>query len=547
MVVFYAPLSRLERDDDNDNYEDDDNNGGVVQPESWYALLNLWGLLTDSLYYYGHGKDSNSRCTVVGNGLTINDDIITSTSSSSSNRNTNPTKKYCKSSAVIIALRTTLSIMECVAPAVEVTTYYSISSSTKRERHTDGGSGSTSTSRSVDSLRSMTRLANALRVVTNMERIKFVCRSGIVVLNYWNVWHTQFRFGSSNSPTTASSSPLSPPRPSHSVGGNDGDLFIPLQTRQLQLQDKKQEMARNIALSGVGILQNGGLLQPEGDGEYRSTTTQSSEERRVSKLMYVGKRTGRRVVQASTSLHSVSGLEESASLSTATHAMPTCGDFSSVLPSTSTHNQTSEISIGCIMETIKIKARGLLLRLQQSPPTTAKRRFGYLLMGELLHIYRPLHWAKVCYNSESSRSQYCYPPHNRLNSKDRTKLMKSWILCLAMDVISHKLSNMGTHVSTRDSGSSGKNDNGGGDCSNGNVSIAIDVSSQTTKEELNRRKMRWILYLLRAPIWSLFTYPLTKTSSKALAFCMPLVGRPLATYLMDLLLYWQKWHFMLES
>jgi|AntRauTorckE5430_2_1112549.scaffolds.fasta_scaffold00882_7 hypothetical protein len=55
-----------------------------------------------------------------------------------------------------------------------------------------------------------------------------------------------------------------------------------------------------------------------------------------------------------------------------------------------------------------------------------------------------------------------------------------------MDVILHKLSSMGTHVSLRDSaGSSGRNDNGGGD-----VSIAIDTASQTTKEERNRRKMR---------------------------------------------------------
>jgi len=308
------------------------------------------------------------------------------------------------------------------------------------------------------------------------------------------------------------------------------------------------------------------LLQPgEDEEEYRSTTTtQSSEERRVSKLLYVGKRTGRRVVvqAASTSLPpNVSDrLEESTittlSTATTTHAATTTcgGELSSVLPpSSSTHNnQKSNSSIGWMMETIKIKARDLLLRLRQSPPTTARRRLGYLLVGELLHIYRPLHWVKVCYDSESSRSQYSYPPHNRTTSKDRTKhmkLMKSWILCLAMDIVSHKLSGMGTHVSTRD-GSSGGNDNVGGGGSNGDnvdVSIAIDVSSQTTKVELNRRKMRWILYLLRAPIWSFFTYPLTKTSSKALAFCVPLVGRPLATYLMDLLLYWQKWHFMLES
>lgn len=188
--------------------------------------------------------------------------------------------------------------------------------------------------------------------------------------------------------------------------------------------------------------------------------------------------------------------------------------------------------------------------------TTARRRLIYLLMGELLHLYRPLYWAQACHRHETDGARiipHLSPSHNIFSGKNRYKrskyceLMKSWVICFAMDVISHKLSGMGTHVSTRGSASSSKTGDIGNHGNNADIYTLVNVSSQTTKEELHRRKTRWVLYLLRAPIWSLVTYPLTKASSKLLGFCLPLIGKPLATYLLNLLRYWQKWHFMLES
>ena len=47
---------------------------------------------------------------------------------------------------------------------------------------------------------------------------------------------------------------------------------------------------------------------------------------------------------------------------------------------------------------------------------------------------------------------------------------------------------------------------------NGARNVNIDLSSDSTKEELRHRKMKWALYLLRAPIfiWNVATYPVAE-------------------------------------
>jgi len=594
MVVLYAPFSRedeggewhYEQNTAHDismsrrsqtmtttkmmNYREIEGGKTGIQPEIWYALLNLWGLLNDSLYYYGNGDDSGSSSSIVsvGNGLTINYDITTSIPSNEnvcckSERNYSEKNDICtsqnemkataiatkwmeknnKASVAIVILRTTLSIVECVAPALEVTTYYS-APSVVRGRQNGRRSGIN------DYLSSIDRHANALQVVVNMEQIKFLCRVGIITINYWNIWRTQF-CAFPTSPTTALQARWK---------------ILSMQSRLkskrgmgAQVKDE-DEIEANIALSGVGILQDGGLLRPGED--YINTPNQSSEERRVRKLLYVGKRTGRRIQASTTSQPIMSTVEEKAS----TVAKVNCHCISETnvnncptgeLPfSLSTaRTKTKSEMMKDWMKTIKIKVMELSLVRQNLLLTTTRRRLVYLLMGELLHLYRPLCWVQACHRHETARGRmipHLSPPHNLFSSKNRDnrtkywELMKPWIICFAMDVISHKISGMGTHVSTRDA-SSNIIRNGGNHFDNNDISTLIDVSSQTTKEELHRRKMRWVLYLLRAPIWSLVTYPLTKASSKLLGFCVPLVGKPLAIYLLELLLYWQKWHFMLES
>jgi len=55
--------------------------------------------------------------------------------------------------------------------------------------------------------------------------------------------------------------------------------------------------------------------------------------------------------------------------------------------------------------------------------------------------------------------------------------------------------------------------------------------------------MRWMLYLLRSPIWDLLT---GKLLEKAKKFPIP-GGRWVVQYIMQWVLYIQNYHFMLES
>ena len=185
----------------------------------------------------------------------------------------------------------------------------------------------------------------------------------------------------------------------------------------------------------------------------------------------------------------------------------------------------------------------LFLYQQNFVATTAKKRFGYLLLGEILHLYRPLYWAHACDNHDTRVSVYPYLSDNRISKENRSKMIRSWIICLAMDVISHKLTCIATRIPTVGEYST---KNGANNTGVYNDSSIIDISSQLNKEELHRRKLMWVLYILRAPVWSSVTHPLVKKACNLLRFWVPLLGKPLAAYVMDSLIYWQKWYFMLE-
>eukprot|EP00968_Pinguiococcus_pyrenoidosus_P024764 scaffold5039_cov255-Pinguiococcus_pyrenoidosus.AAC.2 len=61
------------------------------------------------------------------------------------------------------------------------------------------------------------------------------------------------------------------------------------------------------------------------------------------------------------------------------------------------------------------------------------------------------------------------------------------------------------------------------------------------KEELRRRKMQWLLYLLRSPLFQLICEPVAKTTDKVLGRA-PLIGS-LSNYAMQLLMHIQSHHF----
>ena len=110
-----------------------------------------------------------------------------------------------------------------------------------------------------------------------------------------------------------------------------------------------------------------------------------------------------------------------------------------------------------------------------------------LIMGELLHIYRPLHWAGV----------------ERHNSPS----LVDWASILGMDVVSLLLLQRNRH-------------------------------SALSGQELRRRKFKMFLYLLRSPIFDKYTKPAASRAFSGVGK-IPLVGSLLETYLWDWLLYWK--------
>jgi hypothetical protein len=129
----------------------------------------------------------------------------------------------------------------------------------------------------------------------------------------------------------------------------------------------------------------------------------------------------------------------------------------------------------------------------QKQSTIKKLQLYRSILGELLHIIRPLYWA----STEANHS-----------ANDRS-LLKSWISTLVMDLASLRLL-----ADQRHSG------------------------NQWAIEEWNRRKQRLLLYLLRTPVFSRLTGPALEQSSEILKK-IPLLGQVIDVCLWDWILYWK--------
>ncbi|KAL3931239.1 MAG: hypothetical protein SGBAC_011398 [Bacillariaceae sp.] len=133
-----------------------------------------------------------------------------------------------------------------------------------------------------------------------------------------------------------------------------------------------------------------------------------------------------------------------------------------------------------------------------------------ILIGELLHIMRPLYWASAeAYSSNDATS--CTLPDLEQISSSTLKMLKPWIETLLMDLVSLKLL---WKNATKNSG------------------------NPWTYDEWKRRKGRLLLYLLRGPIWSKITHPVLEKGS-AIWTKIPILGRLLDVFLWDWILYWK--------
>jgi len=519
MVLFYAPIRKI------DNEEEE--GGGVVvraHAEIYYAFLNLWALLNDAL--------SDSIDFMTGNGLTSIQITATNTAKNDGEEH----EKKVNSTISVCILRLILSIIDCIAPALEVTAYAAstIETITTKSRSLDnrirGSRGGESRQKQQQRHHS-----NALQIVTIMERIKFLCKVGIVGQQYYKLWYVLccHRKESSNAITTST---ITMPTTKEAVGTTDLNRRTKWMSGVVERQKEKEEQNKSsMMFSSVGILQDGGLFVLGGEGmkgnKHNVFQSDSAEEekKRIQKLLYVGKRTGRKVIISASSPFITNTMKKSYKKNENYH-LRVATTLSN--PNSCEDNKTTIIS-SFLSSPITIASS--MRRILQSP----RARLVYLIIGELFHCYRPLFWAQSCrnyplYEEESIRVLEEDIGGKRgggssgMMSRKKNSLIKSWIISLLMDVISHKLTIMGTNATTSDNEST------------------VNIASEITNDELYRRKMRWVLFLLRAPIWNLLTFPVVNKSRRLLSFMIPLVGRPLGMYIMDMLIYWQKWHFMLD-
>ena len=201
---------------------------------------------------------------------------------------------------------------------------------------------------------------------------------------------------------------------------------------------------------------------------------------------------------------------------------------------------------------------------------TSRGRLATLGAGELLHIARPLVWALAerAHASASHPAALARGPwdaeghrlHREGGGRRDRLLLLAWAVGVAMDLASHRLTL---------AAASG----GGGPGTTDPVplppplplSLALPPSlvrwwagigpipspgpglPPPTLDELRRRKARWMLHLLRAPVWEALTGPAAAGIAAVLGRTVPLAGGPLGRYLLDVLEYWRSHHFMLEG
>lgn len=115
-----------------------------------------------------------------------------------------------------------------------------------------------------------------------------------------------------------------------------------------------------------------------------------------------------------------------------------------------------------------------------------------VIFGEFLYIFRPLFLTVMEARNTTESSQW-----------------RSWFQCLVMDITSLVA------------------------CA---VSQVTDNSS--TRSEIQRRKVRLLLYLLRSPVWERYTEPAVDSTSHKLAL-VPVFGGITSSYLQEWVYYWK--------
>ena len=154
----------------------------------------------------------------------------------------------------------------------------------------------------------------------------------------------------------------------------------------------------------------------------------------------------------------------------------------------------------------------------QSSESTTSWHFARIVVGELLYMCRPVVQVESEVRSFRSRD-------NRASSR----LWNGWVTSLCMDIMSiiclNTLQPNVEHIYIRQPQSHIQQQYN--NCTN-----------PATVYELQRRKMRLWMYLLRSPIWEIYTERMVQRCSDIL-YRLPLLGGFLREYMNDYIYYWK--------
>jgi hypothetical protein len=171
------------------------------------------------------------------------------------------------------------------------------------------------------------------------------------------------------------------------------------------------------------------------------------------------------------------------------------------------------------------------------------------ILADFLYAFRPLVWAwfearAQHHNSGKSRNENSQQQRDQSSSSqsstsskvfsflfsnnwsDGTKiLLRGWILCLGMDLLSIRLLEHNNNSNINE-------------IHNNNNSEKYHRNIRT-EDEIRRRKLRLFLYALRSPVWSTATSPIFDLLSKRILQKIPLLGNFIEIYIWDFILYYQ--------
>lgn len=296
-----------------------------------------------------------------------------------------------------------------------------------------------------------------------------------------------------------------------------------------------------------GIMLNGG--QYYYDEPMSSTPTPPTvrqEQKRMERLQYVGKRTGRRIIATTSTTGSVMKTEKMSHTDNRSKQMENHEESSQ--PLILLRGISSKLHLfSSVFQSVRDR---IAMMTTASSTNVIRMKQMKMMLGELLYVIRPWIQAEMHQRiySKTASGAITSSSSNRSdttsgNYSPRKQLLVTWLLSLGMDLTSLKLlqnERNTTSTNTNSTRNIFRRDHNYDHSNHGSSINEVEVL------EMKRRKMRLMLYLLRCPIYDTYTRPSIETMTSIIETCIPYLGKMFITNsIWDLIYYWK--YYRLEE